>query len=101
MWKTGAAELAFNDYRPVKAGARFSTKWATPSLKSSLVKLLTISSLATSIASPSSWNKAPYTCRLMTRIERGEARVASSTAYFRTSAANLSCGITRLTRPMW
>src|SRR5580692_2147086 len=36
------------DHLPLKAGARFSRKWATPSLKSSLRRLATISSTARS-----------------------------------------------------
>jgi NAD(P)-dependent dehydrogenase (short-subunit alcohol dehydrogenase family) len=44
--------------RPVNAGARFSTKCATPSLKSSHCRLARISSVAVSSACPSVWNMA-------------------------------------------
>src|SRR5215472_5522782 len=66
--------------RPVKRGARFSRKCATPSLKSAAPKLLTISSLATAVASLRVWNCASQSWRLITAIERGETRSASSRA---------------------
>ena len=45
-------------YLPVKAGARFSRKCATPSLKSSLLKLASYFALGASNASQSVWNIA-------------------------------------------
>src|SRR5262249_34814987 len=57
----GALERALaycSRHFPVNAGGRFSRKWATPSRKSALPKLFIISTLATSVASPSVWNSA-------------------------------------------
>lgn len=64
-WITGTggredAPLSGHDesktYLPVNFGARFSTKLATPSLKSELASEISIARLASMVASASDWN---------------------------------------------
>ena len=90
---------AYLHYLPVKAGARFSTKCATPSLKSSVLKLAIISRTEMSKASESGCDIASYTWRLITRSDRGLTVEASSRAYSWTLSRKASCGKTRFTSP--
>src|SRR5262249_22489654 len=67
-------------YLPVNAGLRFSRKCATPSAKSSLLKLSAISRSPVSIASPSVWNRDSHSWRFITRIDLGDTASTSSPA---------------------
>src|SRR5262249_18425122 len=71
---------AVRAYLPVNGPGRFSTKCATPSLKSSLFRLRAISRSASTMASFRSWTRPFQSWRLITPMERGDTASASSRA---------------------
>jgi len=88
----------------VKRGARFSTKWATPSLKSSAPKLRRISSLPTAVASASldllaQHDNAARIAAIETALRDGlaPATVLASVREVRTLGA---VGVVELDRPV-
>ena len=72
---------------------RFSTKCATPSLKSSEPNDAIIALSATAQASASDWKYDWKTCRLMTPIERGDDAVTTGAASNRSGIGDpCKCG---------
>ena len=77
---SGNLLVVLEDLTPVKRAARLSTKWATPSLKSSLAKLASISRLPMFTASRKDCPPTAHSWRLMTAMERGDTLSARSSA---------------------
>ena len=96
--RKGLPALGTARQRPENIAVRFSTKCATPSLKSSEPNDAIISLSATAQASAKDWKYDWKTCRLMTPIERGDDAVTNSRAIACTWARKSSAGSWR-TRP--
>src|SRR4051812_22019536 len=84
-----------HSYLPVNRGVLFSTKCATPSLKSSVPRQIATSRLASCVASANVWRGASTSCCLTMRMDRGEQRLANSDAFCCTASPKFSAGSMR------